>query len=265
MNTTIRCTAAAVLLGAAAAAQATPSMQADITMDWTSFTVSPLAGDDGITPTLSWYGQTSTVHAYDPQAVSVADWTTPLTATATGVGSSALATVDATRLYGTAQDTDPGSSGASLWSLRQGQFTVAGSGTVQMSVNYSWHIDSAPPANAPLWSSFAYALASLEAWTRYDPRHFENRGDRDDLDIQVFAPDAGQFSGTGTLFLEMPVLDGDLFYFTAATSPVANLGASLVPWPPSAATFLCGLGAILIARRRHPARAAGADRAGLAR
>lgn len=244
----------ALLLAAAGSATAAPSMQSDMVVDWTSFTVTPVSDGGGSPPVLSWHDLSSTVDGYRDGAVSVGDWSTPLSATVGAGASSARSDLDATLLHGSAQDADAaGNTSGSIWTLREGQFTVAGSGSVLISVNYSWHAFASPPANANTWDSFASAGASLDAQTHYDPRCGCNRGDSDTVSIQLLAPPTtGSFQGTGTLTLDVPVLAGDTFYFTSTAYAGANLYTSVVPWPPSLWLFACGLCMIRARIRMRP-------------
>jgi hypothetical protein len=252
-------TGAAFLFLPAHTSAATPGLTSDVSVDWSSLTVTPLGDNGGAAPVLSWDHPTSTVNAYTSAALSVGDWTTPLTTSIGGPAASAEADLDASVMHTYAQDTDAaGDTSGSIWALREGEFSVAGTGSVLITVNYSWHATLYPPANANFWDSFAYGFVSLRAETHNDPRSGNNRGDYQEANLQLLAPpDIGPFQYSGSVAIAVPVIDGDYLYFTANASSTTNLYTSAVPMPPTLWLFAGGLAVLAgparwarLARRR---------------
>lgn len=103
------------------------------------------------------------------------------------------------------------------------------------------------PAEASAFTNFAYVNASLSAQTLCaDPRNCQTRGDSDELNIQLagsFPSDVGSFQGHGTLNINVPVEDGDYFYFNVRSGTTANVSA--VPLPSTGYLFACGLMGLL--------------------
>lgn len=253
MTTKIACAAlAAVLMTAWSPSEATPSVTSDVRVDWTSLRVVTIADDGGAAPSLTWSNLSSQLTAYAPySSVMVGDWTSQLDKTVGDARASAIASVNASEMHAYSIDTDSGGdTSGSIWATRDGEFSVIGSGTVQISVDYSFAATLHPPATAKTWESFAYAYVSLRAETRYDPRGGGNRRDEQAARIQLLAPpDVGMFQGSGTVTITVPVVSGDYFYFTAAASPTTNLYASAVPEPEAATLLLLGLLAFGTMRR----------------
>ena len=245
---------AAILLQCALPAAAAPLMQSDMEFDWSTFAVTT-SSSTGPAPTLTWVSRSSTIDGFATGAESTADWTSPLSTHIGDASSFADSSLDAGMLRASAQDSDlAANSSGSIWTLRQGMFSVVGSGNVEMSVNYTWHALGQPAPGSVVDQSFSYAYASLEAWSTGDPRFGGQRGGQQTFFPQVLSPpDVGSFGGSGKLVLDFTVLDGDQFAFTGAVSATDNLVSSPVPLPPSRWLFSCGLGVILALRwRRQP-------------
>ena len=247
-------TATAVLLGAAVPAAAAPLvMQSDMEIDWSSFTVTT-ASDSGPAPVFSWSNLSSTANGFTAAGVSAPDWTSPVSAHVGTASSYADSSLDATTLRASAFDSDgAGNSSGSINSLRQGTFSVIGNGTAEMTVNYSWHSYVNANPRAPVYSSFSYAYAALEAMSTCDPRYCGQRGGQIDIFPQLNSPPQfGSFSGSGKLVLDFNVLDGDQFAFSAWASATDNL-VSPVPMPPSFWLSCFGLAGVL-GRRQYVLR-----------
>ncbi|MEO6281472.1 hypothetical protein [Roseateles sp.] len=231
--------------------QAAPSITSDVRVDWASLKVLPIADDGGVAPSLTWFNRTSQLTAYNPNSsVTVGDWTSQLEKSVGDSRASATASMGASEMHAYSIDTDSGgNTSGSIWALREGEFSVIGSGSVQLSVDYSWAAALHPTADARTWDSFAYAYVALRAETRYDPRSGGNRSDEQQANIQLLAPpQIGEFKGSGTLTINVPVVSGDYFYFTASASPTTNLYVSAVPNPPSIWLMPVGLLALMIMR-----------------
>jgi hypothetical protein len=258
---------AAVLAFAGAAAAFAPPADAGpapvaastFTVDWSGFVVTLSGENGGAAPVLTWSQRSTSIDAQTPVTDSVvADWTTPISASHGGPPTFSTAAADAAQLRTDAHDGDPrADTSAAPLAERTAQFDVAGSGHVTITVPYAWQTSLvaslAPVGSAPL--SFAYALGSLTAETRYFLPFVNDRSYNDTIDVQKissFPDDHGNASGNGTLTLDFDVLDGDHFCFTAMTESTTNL-VSTVPAPPSAALLGAGLGVIGVALRRRRA------------
>ncbi|WP_457419615.1 hypothetical protein [Roseateles sp. P5_E7] len=244
---------ATVLMTGWSPAQAAPSITSDVKVNWASLTVIPIADDGGVAPSLTWFNFSSQLTAYSPySSVTIGDWTSRLDKSVGDARASATASVSASEMHAYSIDTDSGGdTSGSIWALREGEFSVIGSGTVQISVDYSWAAALHPTDDARMWDSFAYAYVSLRAETRYDPRGGGNRSDQQQASVQLLAPpQIGEFQGFGTVTINVPVLNGDYLYFTASASPTTNLYASAVPNPPAIWLMAGGLLALMIKRSK---------------
>lgn len=251
---TLGCTLA--LLATTPAALAQWQAVSELRFDWSSLQVTPLA-TDGAVPVLTWQQLGSTVDAYRPSALSVADWTTPLTSqTGSAASAFSISSLDAASLLSRSEDHVADALNSSTWTSREGQFLVQGSGQVQVSIELDWQAALEPPSHDG-FSHFANLYGAISAATRLDPRGNVNRHGDATFSVQksaAFPSDVGSFEGRSTLSFTVEVLDGDLFFFVADVASVASIFSS-VPEPTQAALLALGIGVIGVTARRQRATA----------
>ncbi|QSA98936.1 hypothetical protein [Methylococcus sp. EFPC2] len=230
----------AVILLSSAAYGATLG-KAELNIDWSSFVVTPVPDGQITTPRITWENLYSAVNAYTSQEVYMANWTSPIAAHTGNTGIISESTANVTTLYAYAKDISQEDTAAGHWVSRGGEFSVEGTGNIELSVNYMWEATLLSNVSGAKDQSFVDIYSNFQAETRYERR--ENRAAHDGINIQLlamFPSDIGVHQGGGTLKITVPVIDGDKFYFNLLGGTTANT-LKPIPLPGSGVLLIFGL------------------------
>ncbi len=273
---------AAVVIGSMAilnveAAISAPMASAAAAFDWDTFSVTAYPiGPVLAAPVITWSNQSSSVSVQtdtDNQNGSADDWTTALVKHVGNPGTFSDAKADTSVLHSYSEDPDLSlASQASSSAYRQGDFSVAGSGFLVFSINYT--LDSSlEPGNDYSNDYNSYANASVYLQMQKITSNVNNQyftvGDSVYLyqDNLTNSPSKGphkiRHSGAypyqdnftnspahseGALNLAFLVNDGESYHFSVSNSSSVNV--SSIPLPSAVWLFMSALLGVLSLTRR---------------
>ena len=252
---------AAVVIGSMAmfnveASVSVPMASASATIDWSSFAVAGYPIGPNPLPVITWSNEYSSVYAYTDtgsESNYAADWTTELVKHAGNIATFSDAVADTLVLHSYSEDADLSStSQANSSAYRQGDFSVAGSGFLVFSVNYTLDASLEPGNDTSNYNNnYANANVYLQAQKIASNVNdqYTNVGDSIYLYEYNFANSPVQ-SG-GTLNLALLVNDGEAYHISAGAGSSANV--SSVPLPSAVWLFMSALLGFLGLTRRKSA------------
>lgn len=219
-----------------------PVAIASSSFDWSTFAVSSYPLGSSSIPVVTWSNQYTALVSNDFTEF-VYDWNSSVSNTSGTDSNWTQTTVDQFSLNSYVQDSDPfRDNSPSSYSYRYGNFSVAGSGILIFSVDYSLFSFLVSGSD---WLNFADAGVSMFA-NKISSNHLgQSFSAADSIHLNQQDETLNPAQRTGTLNLALVVNDGDYFDFTARNNAYA--ATSSVPLPSSIWTFF--LGAISIFRR----------------
>ena len=250
---------AAVLAVMISATPCFADLTSTVTLDWSTFTVTPLALGGGSVPTFTWtddgdgsvsaYASTFYPSVDDDDSDFVANWTDAITAQATTAKSSSSALRNATTLSATATtqaDSNPveiGYNYAYSDVENSRQFQISGKGILLFEVDWTMDLEGSV---GDLDNYTSGAVGSYVELYSVDDNNWSDAN----TGISKWSDEVGAGTLSGTLTLAIVNQDGlseGYFYGWAE----ADSESQSVPEPASFLLMLCGLGFVgLVARRK---------------
>jgi len=253
---------AAVIIGSMAifnveASVSVPMASASATIDWSTFAVAGYPIGPNTAPVITWNNQYSSVYAYtdtDNQSDSAGDWTTGLVKHAGNIPTFSDAVATTSALHSYSEDSDLSSANqAYSRANRSGDFSVAGSGFLVFSVNYTLDA-SLEPGNDPsnYYNNYSSAYVYLQAQKIASNVNNQYFGVSDNVFLnQDNFTDSPLHSG-GALNLALLVNNGEAYHLWAVAGSDANV--SSVPLPSAVWLFMSALlGVLGLTRRKSSA------------